>query len=90
MGLVTAAFGSSEPLCLEKWACLVGAIPTLFFFITVSLMVNGIWNGFLFLCTTLIPLGVHNCQRKRAHSEVTCFTVFHMIFILTDPYVQYL
>ena len=28
-GLVTAAFGSSEPFCMEKWACYVGAITTL-------------------------------------------------------------
>ena len=28
-GLVTAAFGSSEPFCMEKWACHVGAIPSL-------------------------------------------------------------
>ena len=29
-GLVTAAFGSSEPFCMEKWACHVNvdAIPT--------------------------------------------------------------
>ena len=27
-GLVTATFGSSEPFCMEKWACRVGAIPT--------------------------------------------------------------
>ena len=27
-GLETAAFGSSELFCLEKWACRAGAIPT--------------------------------------------------------------
>ena len=27
-GLVTAAFEGSEPFCMEKWACHVGAIPT--------------------------------------------------------------
>ena len=27
-GLVTAAFGSSEPFYMGKWACRVGAIPT--------------------------------------------------------------
>ena len=26
--LVTAAFGSSEPFYMEKWACHVGTIPT--------------------------------------------------------------
>ena len=27
-GPVTAMFGSSEPFCMEKWVCQVGAIPT--------------------------------------------------------------
>ena len=27
-GLVTAAFGSSEPFYIERWVCHVGAIPT--------------------------------------------------------------
>ena len=27
-GLITAAFGSSEPFYFGKWACPVGTIPT--------------------------------------------------------------